>query len=126
VYVSVPPRTEFLGLLRTVTGGIATRMELSLDSIDDLRLAVDEAVTFLLTTDRNASRLEMRLDPTDGELTARIGMDSSIEPWPPHGYQETLPWQVISRLTDGAKITRSERGTPMIMFAKRTLDARST
>ncbi len=124
VYVSVPPRTEFLALLRAVTGGVATRMQLPLDAIDDLRLAVDEAVAFLLTTDRGASRVEMRLDPTDTELTATIGMDSAIEGWPPEGYQETLPWQVISGLTEGALVTRSEEGTPVIRFAKRTLDAR--
>jgi serine/threonine-protein kinase RsbW len=122
VFVSVPPRTEFLALFRTVTGGVATRMQLPLDAIDDLRLAVDEAVAFLLTTGRNASRMEMRLDPTDHELTATIGTDSPIEVWPPHDYQETLPWQVISGLTDGAQIARSVRGTPTITFAKRTLD----
>ncbi len=124
VFVSVPPRTEFLALLRTVTGGVATRMQLPIDAIDDLRLAVDEAVAFLLTTDRSATRVEMRLDPTDTALTATIGMDSSIERWPPAGYQETLPWQVISGLTEGASVTRSEDGTPVIRFAKRTLDAR--
>ena len=126
VFISVPPRTESIALLRTVTGGVATRMQLPLDAIDDLRLAVDEAVTLLLMTSRGASRIEMRLDPTDAELNATVGTDAPIEPWPPHGYQETLPWQVISGLTDGAQMARSERGTPTITFAKRTLDARTT
>lgn len=124
VYVSVPPRTEFLALLRTVTGGVATRVKLPIDAIDDLRLAVDEAVAFLLTTDRSATRVEMRLDPTDTALTATIGMDSSVERWPPDGYQETLPWQVISGLTEDATVTRSEDGLPQIRFAKRTVDER--
>ena len=124
VFVSVPPRTEFIALLRTVTGGVATRMQLPLDSIDDLRLAVDEAVALLLTTSRGASRIEMRLDPTDTELIATIGTDAPIELWPPNGYQDTLPWQVISGLTDGARMARSDRGTPTITFAKRTLDPR--
>ena len=126
VSISVPPRTESIALLRTVTGGVATRMQLPLDAIDDLRLAVDEAVTLLLMTSRGASRIEMRLDPTDAELTATVGTDAPIEPWPPLGYQETLAWQVISGLTDGAQMARSERGTPTITFAKRTLDARTT
>lgn len=125
VFVSVPPRAEFLALLRAVTGGVATRMQLPLDAIEDLRLAVDEAVALLLTTDRHASRVEMRLVPTDVELSATIGTDSPIERWPLDGYQETLPWQVISGLTDGARMTHSERGTPTITFAKRTLDVRS-
>ena len=126
VFVSVPPRTESIALLRTVTGGVATRMQLPLDAIDDLRLAVDEAVTLLLMTSRGASRIEMRLDPTDGELTATVGTDAPIEVWPARGYQDTLPWQIISGLTDGARMARSERGTPTITFAKRTLDARTT
>ena len=87
-------------------------MQLSIDAIDDLRLAVDEAVAFLLTTDRSASRVEIRLDPTDATLTATIGMDSTIERWPPDGYQETLPWQVILGLTEGVTVTRSEEGLP--------------
>jgi serine/threonine-protein kinase RsbW len=124
VFITVPPRTEFIALLRTVTGGIATRMQLPLDAIDDLRLAVDEAVAFLLTASRDASRIEMRLDPSDTELSATVGTDSPIELWPPRGYQDTLPWQVISGLTDGAQMARSERGTPTIRFAKRTLDPR--
>ena len=122
VYVSVPPRTEFLALLRTVTGGVATRMQLPLDAIDDLRLAVDEAVSFLLTADGDATRVEMRLDPDETALAATISTDSQIEVWPPPGYQETLPWQIISGLTDGASIVRSERGAPTITFTKRTLD----
>jgi serine/threonine-protein kinase RsbW len=126
VSVSVPPRTEFLALLRTVTGGVAIRMQLPLDAIDDLRLAVDEAVAFLLTTDRDATRVEMRLDPSDAELTATISTDSPIVLWPPRDYQGTLPWQVISGLTDGAEMLRSERGAPVIRFVKRTLAPRST
>ena len=124
VSVSVPSRTEFIALLRTVTGGVATRMELPLDAIDDLRLAMDEAVALLLTASRGASRIEMRLDPTDAELIATVGTDEPVELWPPHGYQDTLPWQVISGLTDSARMARSELGTPTITFAKRTLDPR--
>ena len=126
MFISVPPRTEFIALLRTVIGGVATRMELSLDAIDDLRLAVDETMALLLTASRGASRIEMRLDPTDAELIATVGTDEPIELWPPLDYRDTLPWQVISGLTDSAQMARSERGTPTITFAKRTLDARPT
>lgn len=122
VSVSVPPRAEFLALLRTVTGGVASRMELPLDAIDDLRLAVDEAVALLLSKDRAATtRVQMRLEPDDVELRATVGTDSPVEPWPPHGFETTLAWQVISGLTDSASITRSERGTPMITVVKRTI-----
>ena len=54
-------------------------MQLPLDAIDDLRLAVDEAVTLLLMTSRGASRIEMRLDPSGAELTATVGTDAPID-----------------------------------------------
>jgi anti-sigma regulatory factor (Ser/Thr protein kinase) len=126
VHVTVPPRTEFLALLRTVTDGVATRMRLPLDAIDDLRLAVDEAVAFLLTTQPTAMRVELRLEPTDGELRATVGTDSRIELWPPDDYRSTLPWLVISALADSASIGMSEQGTPVITIVKRTLDVRAT
>jgi hypothetical protein len=96
-------------------------MQLPLDAIDDLRLAVDEAVALLLSKDRTATRVEMRLEPDDVGLRATVGTDSPVEPWPPHGFEATLAWQVISGLTDGASITRSERGTPTITVVKRTI-----
>lgn len=122
VTVSVPPRAESLALLRTVTGGVASRMRLPLDAIDDLRLAVNEAVALLLSKDRTATRVEMRLEPDDAELRVTVGTDSPVEPWPPQGFETTLAWQVISGLTDGASIARSERGTPTITIVKRTID----
>lgn len=124
IAVSVPPRTEFLALLRTVTGGVAGRMRLPLDAIDDLRLAVDEAVAFLLTKDRDATRIEMRLEPDDAELRVTVGTDSTVDPWPPQRSETTLAWQIISGLTDGAWIARSDRGTPTIVLVKRTIPPR--
>ena len=126
IHVTVPTGTEFLTLIRMVTDGVATRMRLPLDAIDDLRLAVDEAVAFLLTTQLKARRLDVRLESTDGELRATVGTDSPIELWPPDDYRSTLPWLIISGLADDASIGRTGRGTPTITIVKRTLDARAT
>ena len=43
VRLSVPARAEFVHVLRSVTAAVASRVPLSLDDVDDLRLAVDAA-----------------------------------------------------------------------------------
>jgi hypothetical protein len=43
ITVTVPARAEFLHLIRSVVASVAARRDLSIDAIEDLRLAVDEA-----------------------------------------------------------------------------------
>src|SRR3972149_464992 len=68
VHVAIPARAEFLHVLRSVTGAVAGHLLLTLDDIDDLRLAVDEACERLLSlpgTPRTI-RLELRAVPGRG------------------------------------------------------------
>ena len=43
IAISVPARAEFLHVVRTVVGSVAARCNLTIDAIEDLRIAVDEA-----------------------------------------------------------------------------------
>src|SRR3954454_8113182 len=44
----VPADPAYLAVLRTATAGLAARLDLTLDEIEDLRIAVDEACALLL------------------------------------------------------------------------------
>ena len=48
VLLAVPAAGEYLGVLRTATAGLAARLQFTLDEIEDLRIAVDEACALLL------------------------------------------------------------------------------
>lgn len=48
VELEVPADPAYLAVLRTATAGLAARMDLTLDEIEDLRIAVDEACALLL------------------------------------------------------------------------------
>ncbi len=48
VVLSVPAAGAYLGVLRTATAGLAARLQFTLDEIEDLRIAVDEACALLL------------------------------------------------------------------------------
>jgi serine/threonine-protein kinase RsbW len=44
----VPADPAYLAVIRTATAGLAARLDLTLDEIEDLRIAVDEACALLL------------------------------------------------------------------------------
>ena len=48
VDLRVPADPAYLAVLRTATAGLAARLDLTLDEIEDLRIAVDEACALLL------------------------------------------------------------------------------
>ena len=48
VDIRVPADGAYLALLRTATAGLAARMDFTLDEIEDLRIAIDEAGALLL------------------------------------------------------------------------------
>lgn len=69
VELRVPADPAYLTVVRTASAGLAARLDLTLDEIEDLRIAVDEACTLLLGP-----------APSDAELVAtfRLG-DGSLE-----------------------------------------------
>ena len=48
VEVRLPAAGAYLSVLRTATAGLAARLDFTLDEIEDLRIAVDEACAILL------------------------------------------------------------------------------
>jgi serine/threonine-protein kinase RsbW len=48
VTVCMPAEGAYLSVLRTATAGLAARLDFTLDEIEDLRIAVDEACAMLL------------------------------------------------------------------------------
>ena len=48
VELRVPADPAYLAVLRTATAGLAARLDLTLDEIEDLRIAVDEACALVL------------------------------------------------------------------------------
>ena len=111
VHVSLPPRAEYLDLLRVVTCGALARLPISVD-------AVDEAVAFLLVSVPGAERIHLTLALRDDRVVARVDVEAGASDFPPQGYRSTLAWEVMSGLTDG--VTIDGRG-PTVELTKRIL-----
>jgi serine/threonine-protein kinase RsbW len=58
VELTIPARPEFLSLVRLSVGAAASRLDMTIDEIDDLQLAVEELCIALFTSsDHEVSRL---------------------------------------------------------------------
>ncbi|MBW3602933.1 MAG: ATP-binding protein [Actinobacteria bacterium] len=71
VTVRVPAVAAYLGLLRTAVGGFAARDRLTLDQIEDLRMAVEEAALALLRHSRD-DHIALQVRSTDRGVEARL------------------------------------------------------
>lgn len=106
-------------MLRGVVGSVAGRLPLTLDGVDDLRLAVDEAAAKLLSLGGGPNTLWLELRPTEARLEAVVAADVSTT-WPPEGFDQSLSWKVLQALAEDVGL-EMWNGVPAIRFVKRTL-----
>lgn len=118
VVVSVPARPDFVHVLRSVIAGVAARMDLSVEDIDDLRIALDEACAQMLEGPAMAERLTMRLTIVPGTLDVSVSTDGEAGEWPPPRGEDTLTWQVLVSLADAVRYELTDHG-PALRFTKR-------
>ena len=119
VRVFVPARAEFVHVLRSVIAAVAGHLPLSLDDVDDLRLAVDEACARLLALPGKASTFRLLICPYAGRVEMVLTVDGTAT-WPPGGLQDSLSWRILSALADDLRF-EMWNGAPSIRIVKRTL-----
>jgi len=120
VRVSLPARADLVHVLRSVTAAVASHLPLSLDDVDDLRLAVDEACARLLALDGGPRTFRLDLRAMPGRLEVVVAADVAAW-WPPSGFEDTLAWRVLGALAESVRF-EVWNGEPAIRIVKRTLD----
>jgi serine/threonine-protein kinase RsbW len=93
--VSLPASSAYLSVLRTATAGLAARLDFTLDEIEDLRIAVDEACAMLLPQAAQGTQLSCRFELVDDALDVKIAMPTSQGSLPSRG---TFAWTVLTAL----------------------------
>lgn len=78
VIVSVPFRSSSLSTLRTMVAALGADSGFSIDEIDDLRLALDEAAAALLAASSSARRLDVKFSLAPGSLTVTVGSQPPV------------------------------------------------
>jgi len=95
VAVKMPADGAYLSVLRTATAGLAARLDFTLDEIEDMRIAVDEACAMLLNQAIPGSNLECAFSLGQDEMTVSVSV-RCLAPRVPAG--DTFAWTVLSAL----------------------------
>jgi serine/threonine-protein kinase RsbW len=122
VELRVPADPAYLTVLRTATAGLAARMDLTLDEIEDLRIAVDEACALVLTGatdvsapatgDAGGSREQLRAEFEIGTDVLAVRVTGPARSLPE---RSSFAWAVLEALV-GEIETGEEDGHSVIVL----------
>ena len=95
VVITLPASSAYLSVLRTATAGLAARLDFTVDEIEDLRIAVDEACAMLLpqATPGAEVRCEFELDGPAITVSVSVFTNDGEEP-----SRDTFAWTVLAAL----------------------------
>jgi serine/threonine-protein kinase RsbW len=117
VQVRLPADSAYLSVLRTATAGLAARLDFTLDEIEDLRIAVDEACAMLLPQAVSDGDLTCTFQLTDNALVLRVSVPTEDGRLPS---RETFAWTVLNALAgEVAADADQDRRVSITMSKKR-------
>lgn len=110
ISLSIPGDTAHLGVLRATAAAVAARARLTIDQLEDVRLAVEEAANSLLSG--NSPLITMTMDPGDVPLTVTVtaspANDVDLSP-------EGFTWTVLSAMTDDLTVNNDGNAVTLTM-----------
>lgn len=95
VEVRTPADVVYVSTLRLTAASLASRCDLTIDDIEDLRLAVDEACALLLPHATAAATLDARFEVGNGELRVHTSVATSDTAEPD---RDGFAWTVLGAL----------------------------
>ncbi|MEZ5185557.1 MAG: ATP-binding protein [Candidatus Nanopelagicales bacterium] len=97
VVLTVPAESSFVGLVRTATSAICAQADFTVDRLDDLRLAIDEACALAIADARPGSDLQVAWTVTGQQVAIEVVSESSSgRPVATN----TFAWTVLTALVD--------------------------
>lgn len=116
VELRLPADGAFASVLRTLTAGLAARLDFTIDDIEDLRIAVSESVAMVLEEADAGAELDCRFQLQPGRLTLLISTTATAPASPDY---ESFGWQVLATLAEEAAI-ESVPGTYAVRLVVRS------
>ena len=118
ITLSVPAEAGYLTVIRTAAAAVAGRLGATVDDIEDLRIAVNEACSVLLTQADPGSELSCRFEVAEGRLGFRVAAASVQGEVPEPG---SFAWMVLESLTGEVVVgtdTDGGRRTSHVAFTR--------
>ncbi len=101
IALRLPADGAYASILRTLTAGLAARLDFTLDDIEDLRIAVSEAAAMVLDEADPGAVLDCTFRLSTDRMELVIAADAADSSSPDY---ESFGWQVLATLADEAAI----------------------
>ena len=95
VTLRLPAAGAYLSVLRTATASLASRLDFTIDDIEDLRIAVDEACAMLLSQAVAGADLECSFELTADAIAVAVSV-LTVDGEQPS--RDTFAWTVLTAL----------------------------
>jgi serine/threonine-protein kinase RsbW len=118
VELRVPASGAYLAVLRTATAGLAARLDFTIDDIEDLRIAVDEACALLLPLATPGSRIDCRFDLQPHQFQVAVSVPSATTVPPP---RDTFAWTVLTALAGEVEASISDGHVTLTLRKQRNV-----
>lgn len=127
VELRIPCRAEWVALARLAVAAVANRLKLTIEEIEDIKLAVAEACTSIIQSENHGESLELTCETMPGALRLHVRDTGSHEPRPDAAgamdYDEArvvgLGVFLIRTLMDEVSYDQHpERGTDLVMVKR--------
>ncbi len=120
VVLTLPASSAYLSVLRTATAGLAARLDFTLDEIEDLRIAVDEACAMLLADAAPGAELSCRFELEPALIRVAVTVRSKQGQVPAC---DTFAWTVLSALAGEVDAASDSANNTTIRLVKRRGEA---
>ena len=104
VEMRVPADVAFVSTLRLAAASLGARCELTIDDIEDLRLAVDETCALLLPLADAGSTLDARFQLAPAHLAVETSVATAASSEPDRG---GFAWTVLKALASTVDVARN-------------------
>ena len=116
VVLRLPAAGAYLSVLRTATASLASRLDFTIDDIEDLRIAVDEACAMLLTQAMAGADLECRFELTPDAIDVSVSV-LTLDGQEPS--RDTFAWTVLTALAGEVDSTVDAENRVTLVLHKR-------
>jgi serine/threonine-protein kinase RsbW len=116
VELRLPAVSAYLSVLRTATAGLAARLDFTLDEIEDLRIAVDEACAMLIPDAAEGAELTCLFSLSPDALSVTVEVPSRTGRAP---RRNTFAWTVLSALAGEVDAHTGPDGRVAVRLLKR-------
>jgi anti-sigma regulatory factor (Ser/Thr protein kinase) len=116
VSIKIPASPVYVQVVRLVAAGLASRLQFTIDEIEDLKIAVDELSAYLTGSQGREGDLEVRfkIDGDRIEITGQGHFDSRQKV---RTDLTEFSKMILDTVVDSAELTQPN-GTPMFVLVK--------